>query len=96
MKQQLEKIQKQGSHNHSAGYDQSLVNHDVRDNNVVQVLYFNYKTYMNEVYKVKETATGASKIIVRDDQFDPPVELLEASSVKCLAHLKYYMKVYLY
>ena len=75
---QLEKIQKQGSHNHSAGYDQSLVNHDVRDNNVVQVLYFNYKTYMNEVYKVKETATGASKIIVRDDQFDPPVELLEA------------------
>ena len=33
---------------------------------------------MNEVYKVKETATGASKIIVRDDQFDPPVELLEA------------------
>jgi len=32
---------------------------------------------MNEVYKVKETATGASKIIVRDDQFDPPVDMLE-------------------
>ncbi len=33
---------------------------------------------MNEVYKVKETSTGASKIIVRDDQFDPPVEAFEA------------------
>ena len=28
-------------------------------------LYFNYKTYMNEVYKVKETATGATKIIAK-------------------------------
>ena len=44
------------------------------DNNKVQVLYFNYKTYMNEVYKVKETSSGASKIILRDDTFDPPVE----------------------
>jgi len=33
---------------------------------------------MNEVYKVKETATGATKVIVRDDQFDPPVEDFEA------------------
>ena len=32
---------------------------------------------MNEVYKVKETGTGASKILLRDDQFDPPVEMLE-------------------
>ena len=45
-----------------------------QDKNQVQVLYFNYKTYMNEVYKVKETSSGASKIILRDDQFDPPVE----------------------
>tara|TARA_R110002126_G_scaffold92619_5_gene219687 strand:- start:740 stop:2227 length:1488 start_codon:yes stop_codon:yes gene_type:complete len=34
---------------------------------------------MNEVYKVKETATGATKIIARDDQFDPPVEAYEAA-----------------
>ena len=47
------------------------------DRNVVQVMYFNYKTYMNEVYKVKETSTGATKVILRDDQFDPPVEVLE-------------------
>jgi len=42
------------------------------DNNTIQVLYFNYKTYMNEVYKIKETGTGAEKIIPRDDSFDPP------------------------
>jgi len=42
------------------------------DNNIVQVLYFNYKTYMNDVYKVKQTATGATKIIQKDDSFDPP------------------------
>ena len=42
------------------------------DDNKVQVLYFNYKTYMNEVYKVKETATGADKAIEKDDTFNPP------------------------
>ena len=42
------------------------------DNNTIQVLYFNYKTYMNEVYKIKETATGADKIIPKDDSFNPP------------------------
>ena len=56
-----------------------------RDSNVIQLLYFNYKTYMNEVYKVKETATGATKIIVRDDQFDPPVEMLMKSSLARLS-----------
>ena len=44
------------------------------DNNKIQVLYFNYKTYMNEVYKVKETASGAAKIIPKDDSFNPPMD----------------------
>jgi hypothetical protein len=47
---------------------------DKEDNNTIQVVYFNYKTYMNEVYKVKETATGGDKIIPRDDQYNPPEE----------------------
>jgi len=46
--------------------------YDKEDNNTIQVIYFNYKTYMNEVYKVKETATGGDKIIPRDDQYNPP------------------------
>ena len=46
---------------------------DKEDNNKVQVLYFDYKTYMNEVYKVKETGTGGDRAIEKDDTFDPPV-----------------------
>ena len=45
------------------------------DSNQVQVLYFNYKTFMNETYKVKETGTGASKSILKDDMFNPPDNL---------------------
>ena len=45
------------------------------DNNSVRVLYFNYKTYMNEVYKTKELASGAGKIIPKDDEFDVPVDV---------------------
>jgi len=47
-------------------------NYSEQDTNKVQVLYFNYKTYMNEVYKVKETGTGAEKILAKDDTFNPP------------------------
>jgi hypothetical protein len=76
---QLEQIQQQGTQNKGV-YDQNLSNSsgNNRDSNVIQLLYFNYKTYMNEVYKVKETATGATKVIVRDDQYDPPVEEFQA------------------
>ena len=31
------------------------------DKNQIRLLYFNYKTYMNEVYKLKESATGVLK-----------------------------------
>ncbi len=44
------------------------------DVNKVQVLYFNYKTYMNEVYKMKETGSGAEKAIEKNDSFNPPEE----------------------
>ena len=50
----------------------STYTYDKEDNNTIQVLYFNYKTYMNEVYKVKEMATGGDKIIPKDDSFNPP------------------------
>ena len=44
------------------------------DNNQVEILYFNFKSYMNEVYKVKETGSGAMKVIEKDDTFNPPAE----------------------
>ena len=64
----LEEIIK-NSHTGSSRYGSRNLD---EDNNKVEVLYFNYKTYMNEVYKVKETGTGSDKIIPKDDNFDPP------------------------
>ena len=52
--------------------NKSRYNSYKEDNNKIQVLYFNYKTYMNEVYKMKEVGTGAEKIIPKDDSFNPP------------------------
>ena len=60
----------------SGFYNRSLTESNQVDKNQVQVLYFNYKTYANEVYKVKETATGASKIIVKDDTFNPVMDAI--------------------
>ena len=42
------------------------------DKNFVYVLYFEYKTYENQVYKVKETISGGDKAIKKDDKFNPP------------------------
>jgi len=66
----LEEIMKNKSINRS-NYN-SRHSYDKEDNNTIQVLYFNYKTYMNEVYKVKETSSGADKLIDKDDSFNPP------------------------
>jgi hypothetical protein len=68
----LEDIMKNKSTNRS-NYN-SIHTYDKEDNNTIQVLYFNYKTYMNEVYKIKETSTGSEKIISKDDSFNPPQE----------------------
>jgi len=67
----LEDIVKNKKYQQS-NYQAGLITKRQEDNNQVQVLYFNYKTYMNETYKVKETGTGADKVIPKDDTFDPP------------------------
>jgi len=57
---------------HTNNYHHGGINSREIDNNQVQILYFNYKSYMNEVYKMKETGSGASKAIEKDDTFNPP------------------------
>ena len=42
------------------------------DNNTVQVLYFDYKTYNDQVFKIKQTEQGLMKAIEKDDSFNPP------------------------
>ena len=69
------------SKTYRSNYNAGAIQYDELDKNKVQVLYFNYKTYMNEVYKVKEVGSGAEKVIPKDDSFNPP-EGMEGQFVK--------------
>ena len=50
----------------------TVVNKKGDDSNAISVLYFEYKTYMSEVYKVKNTPTGGQRAIKKDSGFNPP------------------------
>ena len=56
------------------GLSHNRVNQHAKDRNKISVLYFNYKTYMNNVYKIKKTASGGEKAIPKTDRFNPPKE----------------------
>tara|TARA_B100000575_G_scaffold285647_1_gene281224 strand:+ start:1221 stop:3629 length:2409 start_codon:yes stop_codon:yes gene_type:complete len=43
-----------------------------RDGNNIAILYFEYKTYSNQVFKIKQTPTGLDKAIEKSDTFNPP------------------------
>jgi len=77
----LEEIKQMSTQNLGRYVTPNFSSERQEDNNQVSVLYFNYKTYMNEVYKVKETATGADKAIEKDDNFNPPTDM-EANFTK--------------
>jgi len=51
-------------------YNMSKRTNNDSDKNNISVLYFNYKTYMSEVYKLKESASGGDKAIPKDDSFE--------------------------
>lgn len=53
-------------------YDYSNDASSESDSNTVTVMYFNWKSWEKSVYKIKETSTGASKAIKKDDTFNPP------------------------
>ena len=42
------------------------------DDNLVSILFFEYKTYTNQVFKLKNTDQGLEKILEKDDTFNPP------------------------
>ena len=54
------------------------------DKNKVDVLYFNYKSHMNNVYKLKKTVSGSEKVIEKDDQFNPPKDKQEGGKFEKL------------
>ena len=71
--QELKDISQQGVQT-AASHNRYINEDSVLDANTIQVLYFNYKTYNNEVFKIKKTATGADKAIPKNDQFNPPAD----------------------
>jgi len=62
-------VTKSGDYN---ALDYTVDNSSEKDSNTLSVMYFNWKSWENSVYKIKETSTGASKAIKKDDTFDPP------------------------
>ena len=42
-----------------------------RDGNYIYILYFEYKTYSEQVFKIKKTATGLEKALEKPDTFNP-------------------------
>ena len=65
---ELEEIQEYSGNNN---YRNNFYNYDY-DRNLIQVLYFEYKTYQNQVFKIKQTDQGLEKALEKDDFFDPP------------------------
>ncbi len=64
---ELEEIQKYpGNQNYTRNWSGRY------DDDTVQVLYFEYKTYTNQVFKIKKGATGLEKAIEKTDTFNPP------------------------
>jgi hypothetical protein len=66
-----EELESYSGYNKSS-YDYSNYDLNNQDENAVTVLYFEYKTHMNQVYKVKKTVTGGDKAIQKNDDFNPP------------------------
>jgi len=42
------------------------------DNDLVQILFFEYKTFIDQVFKIKKTDNGLEKTIEKSDTFNPP------------------------
>ena len=63
---ELERIQKM------PGNSQYVTGWGNYDQNTVQVLYFDYKTYSNQVFKIKQTEQGLMKALEKPDSFNPP------------------------
>ena len=65
--EQLKRIQK------FPGNNNLIYNWNARnDGNQVYVLYYEYKTYSNQVFKIKHTANGLEKTLEKTDEFNPP------------------------
>jgi len=66
--EELNKIQK---YTGGSGYQRGF--NGRYDQDTVQVLFFEWKSYIDQVFKIKQTVSGLEKTIEKQDTFAPPV-----------------------
>ena len=72
--EEIKNIEENGLGSGALLYNKSYGALDGDDEGYVYILYFEYKTYKNQTYKVKDTTTGGKKIIKKEDTFNPPAD----------------------
>jgi len=65
---QLEKISKS-----KGNQSERLYGWQTYDPDTIQMLFFEYKTYNTQVFKIKQTDSGLEKALEKPDTFNPPV-----------------------
>lgn len=75
-KSQLEKISESGQLWHEHHGTSSNFQSDVFSRDSVSLMHFNYKTTKKFVYKKKNLENGGSRIIEKDENFNPPTEMM--------------------
>ena len=66
----LEEIQKYRGPSNYSNYVRNYSGNN--DDNLVSILFFEYKTYANQVFKLKYTDQGLEKVLEKNDEFNPP------------------------
>ncbi len=76
-RQDLEEISKYSQSWYDYYNTAQFYENDIFYRDTCTLMYFNYKTTKKMVYKKKILETGGTKVIEKDDQFNPPVEMME-------------------
>ena len=67
-----EELQKIEKYTGNTNYTRNPTSQDY-NGSAIQVLYFEYKTYSTQVFKIKQTEQGLEKALQKTDTFAPPV-----------------------
>jgi hypothetical protein len=76
-KEDLEEISKSGQSWYDYYNVAQFYDNDIFYRDTTTLMYFNYKSTQKIVYKKKNLEGGGSRMIEKDDQFNPPDEMME-------------------
>ena len=70
--EQVEEIEKKYVNPQNDKYNYYSKEDNKNNKGYVNILYFEYKTFNDQVYKVKKSASGGDKALKKDNTFNPP------------------------